>query len=232
MRMEPVEAAERIIQHDYPDCLLAVLGGSASRGEYNEQSDLDIMVIERDSYDFSRKTIEAHGWIAEIFILSLSSYREYFDEGVSAANPSLQRMVVEGTVLLALPEGEEVRAEARSDLNYGPIPLMLTDIDEYRYMLTEYMLDLQSPRRDAEKWFTVHKIAAILCDFVLRVNREWTGEGKTLFRLFNSYDSILGERLEAALAAMYRQDDPSVLMAFTEEMLRPYGGKLLIGYEE
>ncbi|WP_339290886.1 nucleotidyltransferase domain-containing protein [Paenibacillus sp. FSL W8-0187] len=232
MRMEPVEAAERIIQYDYPDCLLAVLGGSASRGEYNEQSDLDIIVIERDGHDFSRKTIEAHGWIAEIFILSLSSYREYFDEGVIAANPSLQRMVVEGTVLHALPEGEEVQAEARSDLNYGPMPLMLTDINEYRYMLTEYLLDLQSPRRDAEKWFTVHKIAAILCDFVLRVNREWTGEGKTLFRLFNRYDSILGERLEAALTAMYRQDDPSVLMAFTEEMLHPYGGKLLIGYEE
>ncbi|WP_339266346.1 nucleotidyltransferase domain-containing protein [Paenibacillus sp. FSL K6-1330] len=232
MRMEPVEAAERIIQYDYPDCLLAVLGGSASRGEYNEQSDLDIIVIERDGHDFSRKTIEAHGWIAEIFILSLSSYREYFDEGVIAANPSLQRMVVEGTVLHALPEGEEVQAEARSDLNYGPMPLMLTDINEYRYMLTEYLLDLQSPRRDAEKWFTVHKIAAILCDFVLRVNREWTGEGKTLFRLFNRYDSILGERLEAALTAMYRQDDPSVLMAFTEEMLHPYGGKLLIGYDE
>lgn len=232
MRMEPVEAAERIIQYDYPDCLLAVLGGSASRGEHNEQSDLDIIVIERDGHDFSRKTIEAHGWIAEIFILSLSSYREYFDEGVIAANPSLQRMVVEGTVLHALPEGEEVQAEARSDLNYGPMPLMLTDINEYRYMLTEYLLDLQSPRRDAEKWFTVHKIAAILCDFVLRVNREWTGEGKTLFRLFNRYDSILGERLEAALTAMYRQDDPSVLMAFTEEMLHPYGGKLLIGYEE
>lgn len=232
MRMEPVEAAERIIQHAYPDCLLAVLGGSASRGEYNEQSDLDIIVIERDGHDFSRKTIEAHEWIAEIFILSLFSYREYFDEGVSAANPSLQRMVVEGAVLRALPEGEEVRAEARSDLNYGPMPLTLTDIDEYRYMLTEYLLDLKSPRRDGEKWFTVHKIAAILCDFVLRVNREWTGEGKTLFRLFNRYDSILGERLEAALGAMYRQDDPSVLMAFTEEMLHPYGGKLLIGYEE
>lgn len=125
-----------------------------------------------------------------------------------------------------------MQAEARSDLNYGPMPLTLTDINEYRYMLTEYLLDLQSPRRDAEKWFTVHKIAAILCDFVLRVNREWTGEGKTLFRLFNRYDSILGERLETALTAMYRQDDPSVLMAFTEEMLHPYGGKLLIGYEE
>ena len=117
-----------------------------------------------------------------------------------------------------------MRAEAQSDLDYGPLPLSITDINDYRYVLTEYMLDLKSPRSDGEKWFTVHKIAAILCDFVLRVNREWTGEGKTLFRLFNRFDTILGERLEAALAAMYRQDDPSVLMAFTEEMLRPYGG--------
>lgn len=127
MRLEPTEAAIRVMQRNYPDCLLAVLGGSASSGEYNEQSDLDIIVIERDGYDFSRKTIEAHGWIAEIFILSLSSYREYFDEGVLAANPSLQRMVAEGTVLRSLPEGEEVRADARNDLIYGPMPLSSSD---------------------------------------------------------------------------------------------------------
>ena len=150
MRLEPTDAAKRVIQLNYPDCLLAVLGGSASRGEYNEQSDLDIIVIERDGYDFSRKTIEAHGWIVEIFILSSSSYREYFDEGVLAANPSLQRMVAEGTVLRSVPEGEEVRAAARSDLNYGPMPLSLSDIAEYRYMLTEFLLDLTSPRRKAK----------------------------------------------------------------------------------
>ncbi|ACX66533.1 nucleotidyltransferase domain-containing protein [Paenibacillus sp. Y412MC10] len=232
MRLEPMEAAIRVMQRNYPHCLLAVLGGSASSGEYNEHSDLDIIIIERDGYDFSRKTIEAHGWIAEIFILSLSSYREYFDEGVLAANPSLQRMVAEGTVLRSLPEGEEVRADARNDLNYGPMPLSSSDIAEYRYILTEFLLDLTSPRREGEKWFTVHKIASTLCEFVLRANREWTGEGKMLFRLFNRYSPALGDRLEAALLAIYREDDPADLITLTEEALSPYGGRLLVGYEE
>ena len=46
--------------------------------------------------------------------------------------------------------GEEVRAEAQSDLDYGPLPLSITDINDYRYVLTEYMLDLKSPRSDGE----------------------------------------------------------------------------------
>ena len=71
-----------------------------------------------------------------------------------------------------------MRAEAQSDLDYGPLPLSITDINDYRYVLTEYMLDLKSPRSDGEKWFTVHKIGAILCDFVLRVNRGGRVKGK------------------------------------------------------
>ncbi|OMF83115.1 nucleotidyltransferase domain-containing protein [Paenibacillus glucanolyticus] len=232
MKKEPMEAAERVIHRHYPDCLLAVLGGSASRGEHNEQSDLDIVILERDGDEMRRKTLEADGWIVELFILSLSSYREYFDEGVMAANPTLQRITAEGKVLRSLPEGEAVRAEAQHDLNYGPMPWMQTDIDEYRYMITEYVQDLKNPKRDGEKWFTVQKIMTVLCEFVLRVNGEWTGEGKMLFRLFHRFSTALGDQLEVSLSAMYRQDDPSLLLAFTEQMLNPFGGMLLVGYEE
>lgn len=149
-----------------------------------------------------------------------------------AANPTLQRITAEGKVLHLLPEGEEVRAEARHDLNYGPMPLMQADIDEYRYMITEYVQDLKNPKRDGEKWFTVQKIMTVLCEFVLRVNREWTGEGKMLFRLFHRFSTALGDQLEVSLSAMYRQDDPSLLLAFTEQVLSPFGGILLVGYEE
>lgn len=232
MRKEPIEAAESVIRRDYPDCLLAVLGGSASRGEHNEQSDLDIVILVREGDDMRRKTMEADGWTVELFVLSLTSYREYFDEGVLAANPTLQRITAEGTVLRSLPEGEEVRIDARNDLNYGPMPLMPADIDAYRYMITDYVQDLKSPQRDGEKWFTVQKIMTILCEFVLRVNQEWIGEGKTLFRLFHRFSMTLSEQLEASLSAMYRQDDPSLLLAFTEQVLKPFGGMLLIGYEE
>jgi hypothetical protein len=53
-----------------------------------------------------------------------------------------------------------------------------------------------------------------------------------LFRLFNRYSPALGDRLEAALLAIYREDDPADLIALTEEVLSPHGGRLLVGYEE
>ncbi|GAB6926086.1 nucleotidyltransferase domain-containing protein [Paenibacillus sp. JCM 10914] len=232
MKADPIQTAQQLIHSEYPACLLAVLGGSASRGEHNDHSDLDIVIYERDGDDMRRYTVEVNGWTTELFVLSLSSYRAYFDSGVMAANPTLQRMTAEGKVLLSQPEGEEILLEAKHDLDYGPMPLTLTDIDEYRYMLTEYMMDLTAVLNEGEKWFTVQKIMTLLCEFVLRVNSMWVAEGKMLFRLFSRFNPESGAQLERALSKLYRLDDASLLFELVERSLAPFGGRLLIGYEE
>ncbi|MEK3734463.1 MULTISPECIES: nucleotidyltransferase domain-containing protein [Paenibacillus] len=232
MRMEPMLAAERIIEDSYPDCLLAVLGGSAGRGEFNEFSDLDIAVVKRDGEELQRRTIEACGWVVELFLLPIDVYRTYFDHGIMAGNPTLQRIIAEGKVIRRTPDGDEVLHEAQSDLRYGPLPLVSSDIDAYRYMLTEYIADLRSVRPGAELWFTVQKITTLLCEFVLRVHNQWTGEGKTLFRLLSAFDPDFSQRLEQAMEAIYHQDEPAQLMDLCADTLNAYGGFLLVGYEE
>lgn len=232
MKMEPILAAERIIEEKYPDCTLAVLGGSAGRGEFNEFSDLDIAVVERDGEEYQRKTIEAYGWVVELFLLPLGSYRTWFDQGVMAGNPTLQRIVAEGKVLRCTPEGGEVRHDAINDLNYGPLPLASSDIDAYRYMITEYVSDLKSVRSGAEVWFTVQKLTSLVSEFTLRIHNHWTGEGKTLFRLLSDFDPAISQRLEQALEALYRRDERGELLNLCADMLKPYGGFLLVGYEE
>ncbi|ANY75388.1 hypothetical protein BBD41_23985 [Paenibacillus ihbetae] len=232
MKMEPIQAAMKVVSEQYPDCLLAVLGGSASRGEHNEHSDLDVIIVEREGEGLRRRTIEAAGWIVELFIVSSSGYREDFDAGIVAANPTLQRIMAEGIVLRSVPEGDNIREEAQADLAYGPLPLTMSDIDAARYMITEYMMDLEQAKGDGEAWFTVQKISTLLCEFVLRVNRQWTGEGKTLFRLVSGFDPRFGEQLVHALEAMYRSRQSEQLMKLCEQVLLPYGGPLLAGYEE
>lgn len=236
MKTEPFEAARQLILRDYPNCLIAVLGGSAGREEHNEQSDLDIVVID-DSMedrieDLHRKTIESYGWVVELFFLTTSGYREQFDVGVLAGNPTLQRILAEGKVLWSSPEGDKIREEAQSDLDYGPLPYTSFDIDAARYSITEFMMDLQGSNERVEMWFVAHKLTTLLCEFILRANQQWTGEGKTLYRLLSAFDSSIAEDLENALEMLYVHDDREALLELVPRLLYPYGGPHLIGYEE
>lgn len=232
MRIEPNEAARQLILRDYPDCLLAVLGGSASRGEHNEHSDLDILVVEDTIQDLSRKTVGAYGWVVELFFLNTLEYREQFDVGVIAGNPTLQRIIAEGNVIRSSSIGDMIREEAKNDLDVGPLPLTSYDLDANRYVITEFMMDLEGSDKVVEQWFIAQKMIILLCEFMLRANRQWIGEGKTLFRLLSLYDNQLAADLEKSMKLFYLHDDKVPLLDLTEKILEPFGGPYLIGYEE
>ncbi|SMF80898.1 Nucleotidyltransferase domain-containing protein [Paenibacillus uliginis N3/975] len=232
VKTEPFEAAKQLISRDYPNCLIAVLGGSAGRGEHNEQSDLDIVLIDDSVEDFNRKTIESFGWVVELFFLTTSGYREQFDAGVMAGNPTLQRILAEGRVIHSRPEGEKIREEAQNDLDYGPLPYTSFDIDVARYAVTEFMMDLKGSDKRVEMWFIAQKLTTLLCEFILRANQHWTGEGKTLYRLVSAFNSSIAADLEDALERLYLYDDREALIELVPRLLEPYGGPHLIGYEE
>ncbi|WP_422657425.1 nucleotidyltransferase domain-containing protein [Paenibacillus sp. EC2-1] len=232
MRTEPIVAARQLILRDYSACLLAVLGGSASRGEHNEHSDLDILVVDDSTEGLTRKTVGAYGWVVELFFLNPLDYREQFDVGVIAANPTLQRIIVEGIVICTSTVGDKIREEAKSDLEGGPLPLTSYDIDVNRYVITEFMMDLKGSDMVVEQWFIAQKMTILLCEFVLRANRQWIGEGKTLFRLLLMHDSRVAADLERSLRLLYVHKDKSSLLELTEKLLKPFGGPYLIGHEE
>lgn len=233
MRKKPVEVAERLVHRDYPDCLLAVLGGSASRGEHTEFSDLDIVIVDdqvTDSYE--RNTVEFENWIVELFFLNSMGFREIFDAGVEVSNPTLQKILAEGIILRSTPEGLEVREEARQDLEYGPMPWSSFDIERQRYIITEYMMDLKGASAYMDVWFTANRLSTILCEFVLRSNNRWIGEGKTLYRLLALFDGQKAAELEEALERLYRHNQKDRLLSLAARWIEPFGGPFLTGYVE
>ncbi|NMO96529.1 nucleotidyltransferase domain-containing protein [Paenibacillus lemnae] len=233
MRNEPKAVAERLVLSQYPNCLLAVLGGSAGRGEHNEYSDLDIVIVDdlvTESY--ARKTIAVEDWIVELFFLNSAGYEDMFDAGVQSGNPTLQRILTEGIIIASTPEGLKVREAAQSDLEYGPMPFSSYDLDVSRYAITEYMMDLRSLTRPVEIWFTAQKLTILLCEFHLRVRQHWIGEGKTLFRLLERHDPETAERMDQALTFLYVDNDKEPILQLSEHILAPYGGPFLKGFED
>lgn len=57
--MKAIEAAQNIIEVRFPNCDVALLGGSVARGEETITSDLDIVVLDRK---FCRLVIENHSF--------------------------------------------------------------------------------------------------------------------------------------------------------------------------
>ena len=45
--MKPIEAAQNIITSQFPNCDVALLGGSVARGEATKTSDLDIVIVDQ-----------------------------------------------------------------------------------------------------------------------------------------------------------------------------------------
>ncbi|MDP4097259.1 nucleotidyltransferase domain-containing protein [Paenibacillus sp. P96] len=231
MRKEALEAAKSLVHLDFPDCSLAVLGGSAVRKQVTLYSDLDIVIYDNSKELPFRKTVAAFGWVTELFILNSTSYRELFDAGINEGNPTLQRIIAEGEVIRADEDGLEVLEEARADLAYGPMPWGEYELDHARYEITEHIQDLKGSTQLCETWFVASKLSEALCKLMLRANNQWIGEGKHLIRNLRLFDPEKGTALEAGLEELYRNDSMEQLIALTLQWLEPYGGPLLEGFE-
>jgi uncharacterized protein len=96
------EAGRRILEAAPPDTRL-ILFGSHARGEANDHSDLDFLVIEPEVEDPARESVRLDGTLrgmlvpADVIVVSQESVREWRD--------------VYGTVIhAALDEGRELAA--------------------------------------------------------------------------------------------------------------------------
>ena len=231
MRTSPLDTARRFIAEHHPNCLLAVLGGSASRNDHDPLSDLDIVVVTSTEPDSFRRIHTYGDWLIECMMLSRTGYREAFKIGLQDANPTLQRLIAEGVVLTAKKTGLKIVEVAKNDLSYGPLPWSTSERDLARYMLSEKIVDLQGEISRCEKWFVIGKMMILASEFLLRTNQCWIGEGKHLFRILQERMPDMAAELEGCLEDVYARNDHARLAAFCERIMEPYGGLLIEGYE-
>ncbi|TKI95670.1 nucleotidyltransferase domain-containing protein, partial [Bacillus wiedmannii] len=59
--MKPMEAAQSIITSHFPNCDVALLGGSVVRGEATKTSDLDIVIVDQNLRSCYRESFYSNG---------------------------------------------------------------------------------------------------------------------------------------------------------------------------
>jgi hypothetical protein len=228
--VEPVTAAQAFVDERFPECSVAVVGGSVFRGARTPTSDLDIVIVtDREDAPFRASYLE-RGWPVEAFIHTERSFWWFVEREVERRRPTLTQIWVEGVVLrdTAALAGR-IRAEAAAILQRGPAPLTDDEVTGFRYRITDALDDLIGSSDEGERLLIASDLAAAATELILLSRGRWIGRGKWVIRALRQVDTGLAEALERSLLAN-AAGDREPLTHFAEEALRPHGGRLFEGY--
>jgi hypothetical protein len=230
MMNSAIETAKQLVVRLFPDCDAALLAGSVVRGEATRTSDLDLVIFDNSIMSSYRESLTERNWPVEVFVHNLSSYQSFFESDCKRGCPSLPNMVAEGIVLKDTGIAEAIKQEARHLLENGPAKWTLRETEQKRYFLTDVLDDFTGSRNRAEALFIANALAQQLSEFVLRMNGQWTGNSKWLWRALKRYDAEFAARFALAFESYYRTAEKEAVIQLTESVLAAYGGRLFDGF--
>ncbi|KEZ50480.1 nucleotidyltransferase domain-containing protein [Metabacillus indicus] len=230
MRLQPAEAALKIVEKRFPSCAAAVLAGSVVRGEGTPTSDLDLVIFDESIKESYRESFVDFGWPVEAFVHNFSSYRYFFEEDCKSGTPSMPRMTAEGIVLKGKERLVPIKKEASALLEKGPEPLTQKEIDSRRYFITDALDDFTGCANRAEGIHVAGNLAELLHEFVLLTNGRYIGKSKWIHRALKQFDEHLAESFFAAFEDYYRQGEKDSVIRLADDILKPYGGRFFEGF--
>jgi len=231
---EEINAAETIKQKMFPDAGALFLAGSIVRGEGNEYSDLDIVVVYehlpaayRESFTFSR-------WPIEVFVHDPDTLAYFFAEfDRKRGVPSLATMVSEG---LEVPEPNRLstlcKEMAIAVLKQGPESWNQTDTDSSRYAITNLVNDIRQPRSYMELIAVGTELHRALATHVFRTRGMWSANGKMVPRQLERVVPEITTVWQDSFTKLYETGDSDCLISMIEALLAPDGGFFFDGYKQ
>ncbi|MED1511188.1 nucleotidyltransferase domain-containing protein [Bacillus proteolyticus] len=229
--MGPIEAARSIIASQFSNCDVALLGGSAARGEATKTSDLDIVIFDQSLSSCYRESFYSNGWPVEVFVHNFETYKTFFKMDCDRGRPSLPQLVSEGIALKGEKEiVEKLKREANDLLNKGPAKWTEETMKQKRYFITGALDDFIGATKREEELFIANLLADLVHEYVLRVNGQWLGNSKWFIRVLKRYDEVYAEKFVMVFDHFYKTGEKKELIAFIEKTLEEYGGRMFEGF--
>ncbi|MCA1026041.1 nucleotidyltransferase domain-containing protein [Cytobacillus kochii] len=231
MIFSAIEAAVKFVEGNFPDCNIALLAGSASRGEETMTSDLDIVIID-NSLNSYRESFVLYGWKIESFVHNFNSYLEQFEKDRNKGRPILANMLIDSKVLKNNGELDDIRNTANNFIENGPPPLSEEFIKASRYFIYDLLDDFADSKNEQEALITINNISLQVADFILRLNGQWSGRGKGLTRALKAFDGSLYEKFFETLNCYYKHGNKQPFIEFVDYVYKPLGGTFFDGYKK
>lgn len=230
-RLQPLDAAKRVIAEHFPSATSAFLAGSVLTSRRTSTSDLDIVVVVAEPQAPYRETIRAHGWIVELFVHTRASLHHYWDRDALGWQCMLAGMLADGRVLHTTGrEAADIRTEAQQRIDSGPPPVPAEELDRRRYLLTDLRDDLRGSTDETETAFIASKLFADAGELALLHGRHWIGDGKWLPRQLKDLPGDLAVALADGLRAVVLDGSVRPLDDAVTAVLLRAGGPITEGY--
>ncbi|MGA9289714.1 MAG: nucleotidyltransferase domain-containing protein [Anaerobacillus sp.] len=225
-----IQLATELIRTKTSGCEAAFLAGSVVRGEATTTSDLDIVVFDSSVTASYRESFMYEDWPVEWYVHNLESYYAFYESDCARGRPSMPKMVSEGVILHDNGCAKALQKEAEVILRKGPDPWEEETIRRKRYFLTDVLEDFIGATDRGEEMCCAAALADQVHEFILRTHKQWTGSSKWIVRAMNSYNPTLGAEFVRVFDQYYVTREKEEVIAFVDQALLPYGGRLFDGF--
>jgi predicted nucleotidyltransferase len=234
MKKKPfLDVAERLFNEKFTMSKVMFVAGSLARGEGTEKSDIDCCIVFdlKDCPRAYRETIYFQDYICELFLQNENSIEYFAAEEADIGIPIIQNMVAEGIVFGDVIYAQVLKKRIQMGLDKGPKPLTSDQIEKSRYTITDLMDDIPA-KYEYELLGTLSVLLQTLGNFYLRANGQWSGHRKSLQRELKKYNSRFADKYGTAFKSAFEQNNFSLLEKLVDEVLAPFGGRLMEGYKQ
>lgn len=232
LRNDPLPTIQKLIKERYVDAKALFWAGSVSEGLGTSASDLDLVIVFEEVANAYREAFVYDGWPIDAFIHDLDTLR-YFCGKLEASDgkPALINMILQGQEILAQNSlSIEAKVIAADALANGPDAWNQAQIDKERFLITDILDDIKSPKNKEEQITSAVHLFEPLLQFYFRAATKWTASGKSLMRLLKQENPELAEEWTAAFESLVKTGDSTAVETVVTKILEPYGGYLWDGF--
>lgn len=222
---DAIEVVRRYTNSAYPEASLILLCGSWSRNVANEDSDIDILVLDPNTSTYVFTCVEFESWLLEICVVSPKNFDDYIQHDIRRRDSTISSMYAHGIVI----HGEdafvkEIKSKAQTILSSSFPPLTEREKKNLSRRLTVLLKDLRNSAP-----LGIPALAAqchtALANAVIDIEGGWRGEEKTLRPALAKVDPLMADKLDEGLI-LACQGDTSILIKLSEQVIDRLGGEV------
>lgn len=214
--------AEYIIDCAFPNCSAALLSGSIVKGTANKTSDLDLVIFDDTVTTSYRQATFIDNTPVDFYVHNFQSYKNVFENDVDVAIPAMPSRILEGYIIKDHSKLSKIKLEAKNILDKGPRSWSLETQLIKSFELEELLDDFQGANSRGIEIFSINKLVELLCEYILRMNNQWIGEAKWLYKSFQNYDSTLAANIVTFVDDYYVNSNKKKISDFVREILKKY----------
>lgn len=226
---DSLAVAERFIAAHFPRAAIALVAGSAGRGERTASSDIDLLLLGDELFDgdaqSAASTHDFDGEVFEVFAYTHRGFEEWALRGIEQHRPVIVHMLLEGTTIRDDGRLTPLRAHWGPVIDAGPL---LTDAESRfrRYVITDVLDDLHDATDPLERRVEASILFERTAELMLLDAGRWIASGKWLPRRLRALDDSRAERLSTPLLG----GDLDLFATRVQEELERAGGRVQGGF--